>query len=193
MNLLNFVLKPDCPPTKAVLPICPFTFWQTTLAQRSHRPAWRLRRDQLCLDGRLGLGESQVFSRRRQFLAPGCWMLPDARNFGGALPSVVGPCVRPRGPEMLRDSNSPSYLCWGRPATGLARASRIQNSQSKGRPKESKRKKQGGPSCASPGYLTSQVVSTRGFALQITSQLAECSKNLIGEVVMSGAGLKPPA
>ncbi|CAJ1355313.1 unnamed protein product [Effrenium voratum] len=29
-----------------------------------------------------------------------------------------------------------------------------------------------------------------GFALQITSQLAECSKNLIGEVVMSGAGLK---
>ncbi|CAJ1428396.1 unnamed protein product [Effrenium voratum] len=29
-----------------------------------------------------------------------------------------------------------------------------------------------------------------GFALQITSQLAECSKNIIGEVVMSGAGMK---
>ncbi|CAE8591649.1 unnamed protein product, partial [Polarella glacialis] len=29
-----------------------------------------------------------------------------------------------------------------------------------------------------------------GFLLQITSQLAECSKNIIGEVVMSGAGLK---
>lgn len=27
-----------------------------------------------------------------------------------------------------------------------------------------------------------------GFLLQITSQMAECSKNLIGEVVMSGAG-----
>jgi len=29
-----------------------------------------------------------------------------------------------------------------------------------------------------------------GFLLQITSQMAECSKNLIGEMVMSGAGLK---
>jgi len=29
-----------------------------------------------------------------------------------------------------------------------------------------------------------------GFLLQITSQMAECSKNLIGEVVMSGAGMK---
>lgn len=29
-----------------------------------------------------------------------------------------------------------------------------------------------------------------GFLLQITSQLAECSKNLIGEMVMSGAGMK---
>eukprot|EP00434_Breviolum_minutum_P007711 symbB.v1.2.006801.t2/scaffold409.1/size210228/4 len=29
-----------------------------------------------------------------------------------------------------------------------------------------------------------------GFVLQITSQMAECSKNLIGEMVMSGAGLK---
>ena len=27
-----------------------------------------------------------------------------------------------------------------------------------------------------------------GFLLQITSQMAECSKNLIGEMVMSGAG-----
>ena len=29
-----------------------------------------------------------------------------------------------------------------------------------------------------------------GFLLQITSQMAECSKNLIGEVVMSGAGAR---
>lgn len=29
-----------------------------------------------------------------------------------------------------------------------------------------------------------------GFLLQITSQVAECSKNLIGEMVMSGAGMK---
>jgi len=29
-----------------------------------------------------------------------------------------------------------------------------------------------------------------GFMLQITSQFAECSKNLIGEVVMTGAGMK---
>mmetsp|Transcript_71286 Transcript_71286/g.166996 ORF Transcript_71286/g.166996 Transcript_71286/m.166996 type:complete len:327 (-) Transcript_71286:131-1111(-) len=29
-----------------------------------------------------------------------------------------------------------------------------------------------------------------GFLLQITSQIAECSKNLIGEVVMTGAGMK---
>ena len=29
-----------------------------------------------------------------------------------------------------------------------------------------------------------------GFLLQITSQVAECSKNLIGELVMSGAGMK---
>ncbi|CAE8680550.1 unnamed protein product [Polarella glacialis] len=29
-----------------------------------------------------------------------------------------------------------------------------------------------------------------GFLLQITSQLAECSKNIIGEIVMTGAGLK---
>ena len=36
------------------------------------------------------------------------------------------------------------------------------------------------------------VLVCKGFALQITSQLAECSKNIIGEVVMSGAGMKSP-
>ena len=45
----------------------------------------------------------------------------------------------------------------------------------------------------SQGYARGKAATHcghRGFMLQITSQFAECSKNLIGEVLMTGAGMK---